>query len=129
MEPNRQPVSFLRLFIILLLASLFFLGGIILLADIKCNYDIENWWAPPYPNAETVHPIEYDLFRPRALGTTKWTMRSPDDVETVKQFYRDKRIEALNSDRTRGLAWAESFVRPAENGEGSLIILSSACGT
>lgn len=128
MEPNQQPVSIPRLFIILLLASLLFLGAIILLADIKCNYDIENWWAPPYPNAETVS-IEYDLFRPRALGVTKWTMHSPDDGETVKQFYRDKRIEALNSDRTRGLAWAESFVQPAENREGSLIILSSACGT
>lgn len=128
MEPNQQPVSIPRLFIILLLASLLFLGAIILLADIKCNYDIENWWAPPYPNAKTVS-IEYDLFRPRALGETKWMMHSPDDVETVKQFYRDKRIEALNSDRTRGLAWAESFVQPAENREGSLIILSSACGT
>lgn len=128
MEPNQKPVSMPRLFIILLLASLFFLGGIILLADIKCSHDIENWWAPPYPNAETVS-IEYDLFRPRALGVTKWIMHSPDDVETVKQFYRDKRIEALNSDRTRGLAWAESFAQPAENGEGSRIILSSECGT
>ena len=38
---------------------------IILVGDIKCGYDIENWWAPLYPNGETVE-VEYDLFRPRA---------------------------------------------------------------
>lgn len=128
MEPNRKPPSLLRLFFILTTVCVLFIGGVLLLADIKCNYDIENWWAPPYPDAETVS-VAYDLFRPRALGVTTWIMRSPDDVETVKQFYRNKRIETLEAERTRGLGWTESFVRPMENGPGSIITLYSACGT
>ena len=128
MEPNRKPLSILRLVVLLVSVSVLFIAFIILLADIKCSYDIENWWAPLYPDGETVS-IEYDLFRPRALGETKWIMESSDDVETAKQFYRDTRLEVLESDKTRGLAWADSRVVPLENGEGSRIILTSACGT
>lgn len=101
---------------------------IVLLADIKCGYDIENWWAPLYPNGETV-AVEYDLFRARALGLTRWIMETDDDVETVKQFYRDTRLETLKAGKTRGLAWADSNVIPREGGLGSNIILISACGT
>ena len=128
MEPNRKPLSTPRLFLLLISASVLFIAAIIFLADIKCGYDIENWWAPLYPNGETVK-VEYDLFRPRALGLTKWIMKSPDDVETVKQFYRDKRLEVLEVGKTRGLAWSDSFVQPLENGGGSRIIITSACGT
>ena len=105
MEPNRKPLSILRLVVLLVSVSVLFIAFIILLADIKCSYDIENWWAPLYPDGETVS-IEYDLFRPRALGVTKWIMESSDDVETAKQFYRDTRLEVLESDKTRGLAWS-----------------------
>ncbi len=128
MEPNRKPLSILRLVVLLVSVSVLFIAFIILLADIKCSYDIENWWAPLYPDGETVS-IEYDLFRPRALGVTKWIMESSDDVETAKQFYRDTRLEVLESDKTRGLAWSDSRVVPLEDGEGSRIILTSACGT
>ena len=69
-------------------SSFAFICVIILLADIKCAYDIENWWAPLYPNGETVRR-EYDLFRPRALGETYLFMTSTDDFETVQQYYRD----------------------------------------
>ena len=99
MEPNRKPLSILRLVVLLVSVSVLFIAFIILLADIKCSYDIENWWVPLYPDGETVS-IEYDLFRPRALGVTKWIMESSDDVETAKQFYRDTRLEVLESDKT-----------------------------
>ena len=125
---NRKELSTPRLIVLLVSVSALFIGFILLLADLKCSYDIENWWAPLYPNGETVS-VEYDLFRPRALGMTKWIMESPDDVETVKQFYRDKRLEVLEADKTRGLAWSDSFVQPLENAEGSRIVLTSACGT
>lgn len=125
---NRKELSTPRLIVLLVSVSALFIGFILLLADLKCSYDIENWWAPLYPNGETVS-VEYDLFRPRALGMTKWIMESPDDVETVKQFYREKRLEVLEADKTRGLAWSDSFVQPLENGEGSRIVLTSACGT
>ncbi|MCY4537623.1 MAG: hypothetical protein OXE52_05255 [Chloroflexi bacterium] len=109
-------------------AAVTFIAAIILIADIKCSYDIENWWAPLYPNGETVS-VEYDLFRPRALGMTTWILETSDDVETVKQFYRDKRLEVLKAEKSRGIAWSDSFVQPLENGPGSRIIISSACGT
>ena len=125
---NRKELSTPRLIVLLVSVSALYIGFILLLADLKCSYDIENWWAPLYPNGETVS-LEYDLFRPRALGMTKWIMESPDDVETVKQFYREKRLEVLEADKTRGLAWSDSFVQPLENGEGSRIVLTSACGT
>lgn len=128
MEATRNQTGCVKTTVIMVGVAIAFICGILLLADIKCAYDIENWWAPLYPNGETVH-VEYDLFRARALGLTKWIMESPDDVETVKQFYRDKRLATLNAGKTRGLAWSESFVSPLEDGQGSRIILSSACGT
>ncbi len=128
MEATRNQAGCLKTAIIMLGTAVLFIATIILLADIKCAYDIENWWAPLYPNGETVS-VEYDLFRPRALGVTTWIMESSDDVETVKQFYRDKRLETLQADKTRGIQWSDSSVQPLEAGPGSRIIISSACGT
>lgn len=128
MEANRNQTGCLKTTLILVGVSVLFIALIILIADIKCGYDIENWWAPLYPKGETVK-VEYDLFRPRALGETYWYMESADDVETAKQFYRDTRIATLKAGKTRGMAYAESAVHPLENGEGSLIVLYSACGT
>lgn len=128
MEANRNQTGCLKSTFILVGTAAAFLALIILIADIKCAYDIENWWSPLYPNGETVQ-VDYDLFRPRALGVTNWIMESPDDVETVKQFYRDTRIATLQAEKSRGLAWSESYVTPLENGLGSRIVLVSACGT
>ena len=129
MEPNRKPTSIPRLFFILISTSLLIIGGVLLAADIKCAYDIEGWWAPPYPDAETVS-VTYDLFRPRALGETDWIMESPDDVETVKQWYRDYRLfrdgrgtcARLGLDRDLCLAKKKTATA-------GLILLKSACGT
>ncbi len=128
MVATRKQSGCVKTFFILVCTAAAIIAVIILLADIKCGYDIENWWAPLYPNGETV-AVEYDLFRPRALGLTRWFMESDDDVETVKQFYRDKRLETLKAGKTRGLAWADSRVLPRETGQGSRIVLVSACGT
>lgn len=128
MDATRKQSGCLKTTVIMFGTAFLFIAAVILLADIKCAYDIENWWAPLYPNGETVS-VEYDMFRPRALGVTTWIMETSDDVETTKQFYRDKRLETLRAEKTRGLAWSESFVQPLENGAGSRIILSSACGT
>lgn len=128
MEASRNQTGCLKTSLILVGVAVSFIALIILIADIKCGYDIENWWAPLYPNAKTTK-VEYDLFRARALGETFWQMESTDDVETVKQFYRDLRIATLKVGKTRGIANSESAVHPLENGEGSLIILYSTCGT
>ncbi len=131
-EPNRKTTSLPRLFTVLIGVSASIIALIILLADIKCNYDIENWWAQPYPGAETIGDIQYDLFRPRALGETRWIMETEDDEETVRKFYQDLTLEILNSGKTRGLAWADRFIEEIEKPDGSKatrIVLYSACGT
>ena len=114
MEANRNQTGCLKTTLILVGVSVIFIGLVIVVADIKCGYDIENWWAPLYPNGETVK-VDYDLFRPRALGETFWYMESADDIETVKQFYRDTRLDTLDSGKTRGIANSESAVRPLED--------------
>ena len=113
MEATRHQTGCFKSFVIMAGSAIAFIGAIILLADIKCAYDIENWWAPLYPNGETVR-IEYDLFRPRALGETYLYMTSIDDFETVQQYYRDKRLATLKEGKTRGLAWSESEEYPLE---------------
>ena len=128
MEVNRKSAGCIKTTLILFGSAFIFLAAILLLADIKCSYDIENWWAPLYPNGETVD-VQYELFRPRALGVTIWIMTSTDDVETVRQFYRDTRIATLKAEKTKGIASADSAVHPLEDGEGSRIVLHSACGT
>ena len=128
MEANRNQTGCVKTFFVLVGTAVLFIGTIVLVADIKCRYDIENWWAPLYPNGETVS-VDYDLFRPRALGVTTWVMETSDDVETAKQFYRDTRIATLKAGKSRGLAWSDSYVYPLENGAGSQIVLVSACGT
>lgn len=126
-QPNQKPTPLPKLFLILVGTAAAFIGLILLLADIKCNYDIENWWAVPYPGAETVTIKHDNWLRPRALFDTVWVLHSEDDIETVKQWYREKTLFVLNEERTRGLAYADYRVQEAEAG-GSLITLFSSCG-
>lgn len=130
-QPNRKETSLPRLIIILVAFSALIIGSVILLADLQCAADIEGWWAQPYPDAETVE-LSYDLFRPRALGETRWIMESTDDEDTVREFYQALTLATLNSGRARGLAWAERFIETVEKDDGSQvtrIVLYSACGT
>ena len=130
-QPNRKQTSLPRLVFILIAFCVIILGTVLLLADLQCAADIEGWWAQPYPGAETI-AMQYDLFRPRALGETRWILESEDDEQTVRKFYQDLTLEVLNSGRTRGLAWADRFIETIEKPDGSAvtrIVLYSACGT
>ena len=126
MEASRSQTGCLKTTVILVGAAVLILGLVVAISDIKCAYDVEDWWMPLYPNGETVD-VQYDFIRPRAWGVTTWIMTTTDDVETVKQFYRDKRLETLKN-KTKGIASGDSRVLPLENGEGSRIILISVCG-
>ena len=126
MEASRSQTGCVKTTFILVGAAIFILGLIIVIGDIKCAYDVEDWWMPLYPNGETVD-VQYDFIRPRAWGTTTWIMHTTDDVETVKQFYRDTRLYTLKN-KTKGIASGDSHVLPLENGEGSRIIIVSVCG-
>ena len=112
MEANRNQTGCLKTTVILVGAAVLFIATIIFIGDFKCAYDVEDWWMPLYPNGETVD-VQYDFIRPRAWGTTTWIMTSSDDVDTVKQFYRDTRLYTLKN-KTRSLAWGESNVLSLE---------------
>ena len=114
MEANRTQTGCLKTTIILVSAAIIFIAAIILVGDFKCAYDVEDWWMPIYPNGVTVD-YEYDFLRPRAWGTTTWTMTTTDDVETVKQFYRDTRLFTLKN-KTKGIAAGDSRVLTLEDG-------------
>ena len=95
-QPNRRQLSLPRLFFFLTSVSVLFIGGILLLVDLQCAADIEGWWAQPYPNAKTVD-MQYDLFRARALGETRWILETSDDEQTVRKFYQELTLEVLDS--------------------------------
>ena len=114
MEANRSQTGCLKTTLILVGTAIVFIGAIILIGDLKCAHDVEDWWMPLYPNGETVD-VQYDMFRPRAWGATTWIMTTTDDVETVKQFYRDTRLFTLKN-KTKGIAAGDSRVLTLEDG-------------
>jgi len=127
LEPNKRPASLLKLTIILFLVSIGCIGSIVIAADLQCRADIEAW-VPLYPNGETAS-VEYDFVRPRAMGTTRWIQTSTDDIETIKQFYRDLVVNNMNAGVTRGLASTDWRVEPDEDDQSvNRIVLFSSCG-
>lgn len=59
--------------------------------DAICARNIETA-LPFYPDAELVSQ-EYNFLRPRAMGQTYVVLESGDDFATVRQWYRDHRLQ------------------------------------
>jgi hypothetical protein len=110
----------------LFIASSICLGSIIVGADMICKSNVETW-LPYYPNAEVVS-IEHDFIRARAMGETWVVLSSPDDPETVRQFYRDNTLALMRAETLRGWAITDWRVEADPDGEGSIIRLYSLCG-
>ena len=127
MQPTREPRSLLKVVLVLLLASFGCILSLVVVGDQICHSNIDQW-APYYPGA-TVISSEYDFIRLRAIGTSTVILFSPDEPETVRQFYRDLTLELMRADKSRGLAGTSWTVNPNPDGEGSVIILYSECGT
>ena len=102
------------------------LGTMVLGADAICKSHVETW-LPYYPNAE-VMSIEHDFIRARAMGETWVVLSSPDEAETVRQFYRDNIITLMQAETPRGWAITDWRVEDDTDGEGSIIRLYSLCG-
>ena len=99
----------------------------VLFIDVACHSDIVSRQMM-YPGAEIVSQ-EYDLWRPRAMGTTTLVLQTDDDEETLKQWLRERNLELLRAERFRGLAALTWGVQPVREGvpEGRLVYISS-CG-
>ena len=126
MQPNSRPPSVLKMLFILLTVAFMCIGSIIFVGDVQCSSDIEAW-IPTYPNAKTIS-AQHNFIRPRAWGNSQIIQTSPDDIETVKQFYRDNVIRLFDEEHPTGLASTNWAVEPNPDTDGSLIILSSSCG-
>ncbi len=101
-------------------------GILILGVDLACSAAVEEW-LPMYPNAEVVS-TNFDFFRARAFGTTTMTLSSPDDMETVRQFYRNFIIRMAEDRIQRGLA-STSWQFAEGDDNTTLIYLYSECGS
>lgn len=123
--PKRGCWYNIKWFMGLLLVGVACIGSMLVGGDIMCRNSVEKW-APYYPNAEEVS-VDYNYVRPRAIGTTYVTLLSPDDEETVRQFYRDNMIANLNEEAAQGLAVTSYQIEPNPDGEGTIIRLYSRC--
>lgn len=121
---RRRP-SLVRSMAVMLVFVVICLAVILVAADQVCRMNIDQWM-PLYPGAEEVR-LEYDFARPRALGTTLGLYHTPDDEETVRQFYRENTLALLQAEQTRGLATTDWNTEPQPDG-GTRIILYSECG-
>lgn len=99
-------------------------GAIIVAADLACNASIEEW-IPLYPGAEVIE-TQYNLLRPRGIGLTSMVLRTQDDAETVRQWYRDNVIQIMH--RGGGNRFATTSWQVEESQDGILIRLYSECG-
>ena len=99
----------------LLIVALACMGGFVFTVDEVCRSNIALR-QPLYPDAEIIQTT-YDLFRPRAMGETRMTLRSADDEETVREWFRQLTLELLRTEQFRGIATVDYSVRPAEDGE------------
>lgn len=94
--------------------------------DIACNATIETW-TPIYPNSEVIE-LNYNFIRPRGMGVTTMKLHSPDDVETVRQWYLDNLTRLSRENAGRGSGTNSWNIDEDPSGQGSLIYLSSRCG-
>lgn len=96
----------------------------VLVIDQSCATHISEWM-PPYPDAETVAQ-HYNFIRPFAMGITLMEQRTDDSVEDVNKWYEAHRFNTTLTEET-AIATMLMDVRPAPDGNGTVIRLSTAC--
>lgn len=119
---RRKPAGcFTFLVLALALPVLFFFGS-----DQICGYDIYRR-LPFYPEA-TIMQAEHNSFRPRGLGKTEMVFSTPDDYETVAEWYRQLNLEQLDKNIYNGLASINRWAEKDPEGNGTLIYYVTECG-
>lgn len=92
--------------------------------DRQCASDIDRW-LPLYPGAVVVSE-EHTFLRARGMGETTMTLHTPDDRQTVSNWYLDNTQSQSEIDPNRGAATTSLRVVDAPDG-GTLIHLFSEC--
>lgn len=103
-----------------------FVVALVFGSDQYCRYEI-NQRLPIYPGATLVSQ-EFNGLRVRATGASQMVYTTPDDVETVKEFYRELNLERVKREGPPGIASVNFFVEPNPQGEGSVISYATECG-
>jgi hypothetical protein len=119
---RRKPSGCLTFVILALgLPLIFFLGS-----DQLCRFDIDRRLLT-YPDA-TLVTAEHNGIRLRAMGKTQLTYTTPDDYETVAQWFRELHLEQLDKGIFSGLAGIIRWTEKDPNGDGTLIYYVTECG-
>jgi hypothetical protein len=121
----RKTTKWARNLVLFLLLVFGCPGSIAIVADITCHSSIGTWM-PNYPNAETIS-VQHNFIRPRGLGSTVIILITPDDVETVENFYRQNIQTLVNKGTPRGMGSTDFYVEKNPEREGSRITLFSRC--
>ena len=103
------------------LGTMLCLGLFVLVIDQVCYNDTVSRQAI-YPGAEIIES-EHSFLRPRAIGSTRIVLSTPDEIEVVRQWIRDMNLDLLQRDEFRGLAALNWQAQPNPEGEGSLFVL------
>ncbi len=123
-EQFRYTPRIFLLTLILILGGIFLCTGVLFFTtDATCLRNTSQW-IPMYPNAEVVEE-QKTFLTTFGMGVTQVTLSTPDDPNTVRQWYLDTRRQN-EANPTNLLATMRYLVREGENG-GSTIILSSEC--
>jgi hypothetical protein len=106
--------------------AVLFIVALVFGSDQYCRYEI-NQRLPIYPGATLVSK-NFNGLRARATGASQMVYNTPDDVETVKAFYRELNLERVQRERPQGIATVNFLVEPNPQGEGSVISYATECG-
>ncbi len=121
-----KPTPLWKVFFFMLLGIFACMALFLFAIDEVCRTNIATR-QPLYPDAEVVSST-HSLLRPRAMGITRMTLSTPDEEESVRQWFRDLTLDLLRRGEFRGIASVEYRVRSASEGAGTLIDLYSECG-
>ena len=123
---RRKQPRLLVWLLMMVFGSALCLGLAVLAIDQVCHSDAVDR-QPIYPEAEIIE-TEFSFIRPRAIGFTRLTLSTDDDVETVRQWIRDQNLELLRQERFRGLSALNWRAAPDPDSDGSLLFYTSSCG-
>jgi hypothetical protein len=104
-------------------------------SDVQCHNDI-NMRMPVYPDSELINVEDSGFFRMRGMGLLYAEYSTPDDPETVREWYgnhlyelrAELREQGKYGNPATGLATTDYTVREKDNGNGSIITQQAECG-
>lgn len=112
--------------LVVTLVVVLFIVALVFGSDQYCRYEI-NQRLPIYPESTLVSQ-EFNGLRPRATGASQVVVSTPDDPETVTEWYRQLNLERVKREGPQGLASVNYVVEANPEGEGSVIYYRTECG-